>query len=166
MGTGFAFGRRRRVGILATLMLACFGASGALAQECAPDIVHLQGDWGRAQFSVELADDPQEQSRGLMHREAMPLSAGMYFVYASPRRTSFWMRNTLIPLDMLFVDASGVVTHIHHEAQPLDETPIPSEGEVLAVLEINGGLAARLGITKGTQVRHPAHADWSPAWPC
>jgi len=101
-----------------------------------------------------------------MHRESMPLSAGMYFVNERPRRTSFWMRNTLIPLDMLFIDATGVVQHIHANAIPLDETPIPGGDGVLTVLEINGGLAARLGITVGSEVRHPAHADWAPVWPC
>lgn len=136
------------------------------AAECDPETVYLRGDWGAAQFTVELADDPAEQAQGLMHRTEMPLSAGMYFVNARPRRTSFWMRNTLIPLDMLFIDASGIVQRIHSNAIPHDETPIPSGTSVLTVLEINGGLAKRLGITEGSEVRHPAHADWSPAWPC
>lgn len=138
----------------------------AAAQVCAPDTVFLKGDWGSAQFNVELADDPAEQAQGLMHRETLALSAGMYFVNAAPRLTSFWMRNTLIPLDMLFIDAQGVVQHIHSNAIPLDETPIFGGPDILTVLEINGGLAARLGITTGSLVRHPAHAGYAPAWPC
>ena len=155
---------------LAAILASCvtLGAVALHAQEnqCSADQVFLKGDWGTARFSVEIADDPTEQAQGLMYRESMPLGAGMYFVYESPRRASFWMRHTLIPLDMLFIDASGVVQHIHHEAVPLDETPIPGGEGILTVLEINGGLARRLGITEGSLVRHPAHADHTPAWPC
>ena len=163
--TEFRSFRRQLIGlIVAGLGL---GPVSVLANAvCDENIVYLKGSWGTAQFNVELADDPEEQARGLMHRESLPLSAGMYFVNERPRRTSFWMRNTLIPLDMLFIDASGVVQRIHHNAIPLDETPIPGGRSVLTVLEINGGLAARLGITEGSFVRHPAHAEWSPVWPC
>ena len=101
-----------------------------------------------------------------MHRTEMAQSAGMLFVYPRPSRVSFWMRNTLIPLDMLFIDPQGRVTRIHHNAVPLDETPIPGGDGVLAVLEINGGLARRLQITQGSEVRHPSFANFSPAWAC
>ncbi len=141
-------------------------AAGAAADGCSPDTIDLKGSWGAARFTVEVADDAAEQAQGLMHRTEMAMAAGMYFVNDRPRRTSFWMRNTLIPLDMLFIDASGVVQRIHSDAVPLDETPIPGGTGILTVLEINGGLAKRLGIEVGTQVRHPAHAKWSPVWPC
>ena len=154
---------RQRVSL--TFVFAIWGAA-AVAQACVEDKVFLRGEWGTAQFNVELADDPQEQAMGLMHRESLPLSSGMYFVNQRPRPTSFWMRNTLIPLDMLFISAEGVVTRIHHNAVPLDETAIDGGSEVFTVLEINGGLAERLGITEGSEVRHPAHTDWSPVWPC
>lgn len=168
MGTGhIAQGiRRRLIGWAVALLGAALPVLAAAQEGCEPDRVMLRGDWGQAQFNVEIADDPAEQAQGLMHREAMPVSSGMYFVYDQPRRASFWMRNTLIPLDMLFIDAAGVVQHIHHEAIPLDETPIPGGDDVLTVLEINGGLARRLGITVGSQVRHPAHTPWDPVWPC
>ena len=167
MGTRrqFRWTRRQLIG----LIVAALGLGPALANAesaCDENTVFLKGDWGTAQFNVEVADDPEEQARGLMHRESLPLSAGMYFVNERPRRTSFWMRNTLIPLDMLFIDASGVVQRIHHNAIPLDETPIPGGRGILTVLEINGGLATRLGITEGSFVRHPAHAEWTPVWPC
>lgn len=126
----------------------------------------LRGDWGQARFNIEVADDPQERAQGLMHRESMPMGAGMLFIYDTPQSVSFWMRNTLIPLDLLFIDAAGVVQQIHSNAVPLDETPIPGGDDRLAVLEINGGLAARLGIDEGTEVRHPAFSDREPAWPC
>lgn len=163
MGNGSAFNWLNR-GVITIFAATLSGA--VFAAECDPETIYLRGDWGTAQFSIELADTPQEQAQGLMHRAEMPLSAGMYFVNARPRRTSFWMRNTLIPLDMLFIDAAGVVQRIHSNAIPHDETPIPSGASVLTVLEINGGLAERLGITEGSQVRHPAHADWEPVWPC
>jgi uncharacterized membrane protein (UPF0127 family) len=147
------------------LLLALFGAGAAVAT-CRDDAVFLRGDWGAARFSVEIADDPDEQAQGLMHRTQMASSAGMLFIYDRPQRTSFWMRNTLIPLDMLFVDQDGVVQHIHHDAIPLDETPIPGGDQVVAVLEINGGLSRRMGITIGSEMRHPSFAKYAPNWPC
>lgn len=113
---------------------------------CSEDLVWLQGDWGRARFRVEVADEPAEQQLGLMFREEMSASAGMLFVYPEPRSVSFWMENTLIPLDMLFFDESGVLTRVHENAIPRDRTPLPGGDHVKAVLEINGGMARALGI--------------------
>lgn len=141
-------------------------AQPALAQGCRDDTVYLEGDWGMARFSVEVADDPQERARGLMNRETLAQSSGMLFVYPEPQRLSFWMRNTLIELDMIFADAQGVVRHIHHRAQPLDETPIVGGTDLTHVLEINGGLARRLGITEGTRLRHPSFDPAQAAAPC
>lgn len=163
MGNGSKL--RRSAAVILGWGLSLVGGMVA-AEECRSDSVSLKGDWGSARFSVEVADDPAEQAQGLMHRTSMPMGAGMYFVNERPRSTSFWMRNTLIPLDMLFIDAQGVVKHIHHNAVPLDETPIPGGDDILTVLEINGGLAARLGIKVGSLVRHPAHQSYAPAWPC
>ena len=102
-----------------------------------------------------------------MHRTSLAGSAGMLFIYEEPQPLSFWMRNTLIPLDLLFIDSHGVVQHIHHNAIPLDESPLEGGSDaLLAVLEINGGLSARMGITPGTELRHPAFAGRNPAWPC
>ena len=141
-------------------------STASVAADCQPDRVEIRGDWGRAQFSVELADSPEERSRGLMHREALPSSAGMLFLYDRPQRLSFWMRNTLIELDMIFLDPRGIVRHVHDRAQPLDETPISGgRGDLIAVLEINGGLAERLGIEPGSEVRHPFFGP-DAAWPC
>lgn len=136
----------------------------AIAADCRADRVEIRGDWGRAQFSVELADTAEARARGLMHRESLPSSAGMLFLYDDPQRLSFWMRNTLIELDIIFLDARGVVQHVHDRAQPLDETPIPG-GTGIAVLEINGGLADRMGIDEGSELRHPFFGS-DAAWPC
>ncbi|WP_375227993.1 DUF192 domain-containing protein [Roseobacter sp. S98] len=152
--------------ILRTAVLFVMLAGSAVAQACREDTVHLRGDWGEARFSIEIADDRSERARGLMHRESMPAAAGMLFIYPQPQSLSFWMRNTLIPLDMLFIDPGGVVQHIHHRAVPLDETPIPGGNGLTHVLEINGGMAEALGITVGSQVRHPSFDPSVAAWSC
>ncbi|UWR28476.1 DUF192 domain-containing protein [Sulfitobacter sp. W002] len=158
---------RHLTGQIAGAALASLLLTGAaLAEVCRADSVSLRGDWGKARFSVEVADDTAERAKGLMHRRSLPLSAGMLFIYETPQPLSFWMRNTLIPLDLLFIDDRGVVQKIHHSAIPLDETPIPGGDDLLSVLEINGGLAKRLGITGGSEIRHPAFAGNTPAWPC
>jgi len=132
---------------------------------CAEERVDLRGDWGLARFTVELADDPSERSLGLMHRETMARSAGMLFAYDKPQFVSFWMRNTLIPLDMIFMDETGRVMRVHENAIPLDETGIPGGEGIQYVLEINGGLARRLGIDEGSELRHPIIGAVA-AWPC
>ncbi len=154
-------GMTRWFAVAAGLLWAA--ASGAA--ECSETRVELRGDWGRAQFSVEVADTPSERSQGLMYRESLPSSAGMLFLYERPQRVSFWMRNTLIELDMIFLDPQGVVQHVHDRAQPLDETPIFGGSGLIAVLEINGGLSERLGIVPGTELRHPFFGP-NAAWPC
>ncbi|NNE89031.1 MAG: DUF192 domain-containing protein [Silicimonas sp.] len=133
--------------------------------ECSDTRLDLRGDWGTARFTVEVADDPAERSLGLMNRESMARSAGMLFVYERPQKTVFWMKNTLIPLDMIFADANGVVTRVHENARPLDLTGIDGGDGVQFVLEINGGLARRLGISEGSELRHPALGK-DAAWAC
>nr|MCU0912617.1 DUF192 domain-containing protein [Paracoccaceae bacterium] len=88
------------------------------------------------------------------------------FVYERPQPVAFWMKNTLIPLDMVFTDAAGVVTKVHENAVPHDLTAIPGGGDVLTVLEINGGLARAIGIAPGAELRHPALPQDAAAWPC
>lgn len=149
----------------AALALAALLMPAAALAECRADAVELRGDGGHARFSVEIADDAAERARGLMHRESMPRSAGMLFIYEQPQSVSFWMENTLIPLDLVFLDRTGTVRHVHENAVPLDRTAIPGGDDILAVLEINGGLARRMGIAPGTQMRHPAFGD-NAVWPC
>jgi len=141
-------------------------ASPVAADSCRPEQVLLRGEWGQARFSVELADDEEERAVGLMNRESLPRSAGMLFVYPQPRSVGFWMKNTLIPLDMLFLDVTGTVMHIHHNAIPHDETPIFGGNDIVAVLEINGGLSAQMGIVEGSQMQHPAFDSALAVWPC
>lgn len=123
---------------------------------CRDTRVTVHGDWGRANFTVDVADDNAERSQGLMFVEEMGVMQGMLFVYEAPRPANFWMRNTLIPLDMLFARADGTITALHENAIPLDETGIDGGDNVSFVLEINGGMAARLGIEVGDILQHPA----------
>ncbi|WP_298857134.1 DUF192 domain-containing protein [uncultured Sulfitobacter sp.] len=138
-----------------------------LAPACATDRATISGGFGKAAFNVDVAADEQTRARGLMHVESMPMSKGMLFVYQRPQIMSFWMRNTLIELDMLFLDGFGEIKYIHHRAQPLDETPIsPGDMLLFGVLEINGGLARRLGIKVGDVLRHPSFISLDEPWTC
>ncbi len=160
--------RLAQIGLIRALAAAALLTVSAVQgiAACAPGVVELKGPRGTARFAVELADTDAARMRGLMHREKLASSAGMLFVYDRPGRAAFWMKNTLIPLDMIFADRTGTVLRVHENAVPHDETPIDGGDGVLAVLEINGGLARRLGIGPGTLMRHPAFADGPPALPC
>jgi uncharacterized membrane protein (UPF0127 family) len=149
----------------ATFTLGLLAASAASAA-CTDTAVDLRGDFGSARFNVEVADDPAERAQGLMNRPSMPASAGMLFLYDAPQRATFWMKNTLIPLDMIFLDQTGTVTRVHENAVPLDETTIDGGPGVVAVLEVNGGLASAIGISEGSQLRHPGLDQSLAAWPC
>ncbi len=162
MGSGST--RRTLIWSFAAWITVTVLAAGSAAAACRDDQVEVRWPGGQARFSVEVADTDATRSRGLMFRETMPRSAGMLFVYESPRRATFWMKNTLIPLDMIFADPSGRVTKVHANAKPQDLTTIDGGAGVKLVLEINGGLAARLGISEGAEMRHPAIVD--PAWSC
>lgn len=150
----------------ASVMGALLLCAPALAEGCDPAHVDLRGDWGQARFTVEIADDPGERATGLMNRETLPMSHGMLFLFEAPQPVSFWMKNTLIPLDLLFLTADGTVARVHRNAVPLDLSPIPGGSDILAVLEVNGGIAERFGIVEGTVLRHPRLDQKIAAWPC
>ncbi len=134
---------------------------------CAPGHVDVRGDWGSARFNVEIADEPEERAQGLMFREELAPSAGMLFLFPRPQPLSFWMRNTLISLDIIFLDSAGTVVTIRENAIPLDETSLSGGPDpLLAVLEINGGLSRQIGISVGSQLRHPGMPQELAAWPC
>jgi uncharacterized protein len=106
-------------------------------------------------FEIELALSEAERNRGLMFRKQLGPYEGMLFDFYREMPVAFWMKNTLIPLDMLFIAGDGTIRHIHANAVPLSTDSIPSGQPVRAVLEINGGSAALLGIKPGDKVRHP-----------
>ena len=146
----------RRLLLAAPLMLAPVGAH---AQD--PEIKFQRSSLvvasnGRdIKFEVELALNETERARGLMFRKQLGPYEGMLFDFFKEMPVSFWMKNTLIPLDMIFIAADGTVRHVHANAVPLSTDAVPSGGPVRAVLEINGGSAALLGIKPGDKVKHP-----------
>jgi len=149
-----------------SLAVALALSAQSVSAHCSSDVVDLRWDGGSARFSVEIADDDDERAKGLMFRETMGRYNGMLFIYDSPASVSFWMKNTLIPLDMVFLDKQGIVTHLHENAIPLSLEPIPGGEDILAVLEVNGGLSKALGLVVGAEMRHPAFAQNQPFWPC
>jgi len=116
---------------------------------------------GPHHFTVEVAETPEQMEQGLMFRRAMAPDAGMLFDYKAPTVAMMWMRNTLIPLDMLFVDARGRIVNIYQRAVPQSLDVIAAAAPVRAVIELNGGTAARLGIAPGDQVQHPIFGNAS-----
>ncbi|MCY4261500.1 MAG: DUF192 domain-containing protein [Rhodobacteraceae bacterium] len=133
---------------------------------CADDRVEIRGAWGTAQFHVEIADRDDTRMQGLMHRDHLPQMQGMLFLFEEIGPKSFWMKNTNIPLDMIFIDDRGQVLHVHSRAIPHDQTPIIHNGDVLAVLEINGGLSEMFGIDSDSLIRHPRLDQGIALWPC
>jgi hypothetical protein len=109
---------------------------------------------GEVTIDAEIAESPAEQAKGLMFRRSMPERSGMLFPYRGAREVTMWMKNTILPLDMVFIRADGVIHRIEVMTQPLSEETISSQGDVTAVLEINGGAAERLGIKPGQRVKH------------
>jgi len=106
-------------------------------------------------FTVEVAQSPQEQELGLMNRSTMAPDHGMIFPHDPPRAASFWMKNTLIPLDMIFIRPDGTISSIAENTVPMSLEPVSSLEPVGAVLEINGGRSAELGIKAGDKVEWP-----------
>lgn len=142
-----------RRGLLAGLTLGVCAGEGVLA---APKLetVEIVTSRGRARFQVEIAATQAEQKRGLMFRKVLASDRGMLFVYKRPQPAAFWMKNTLIPLDIIYIRPDGKILSIVRNARPHDETPLPAGGLVLGVLEIAGGRAAQLGVLPGDRVLH------------
>ncbi len=138
---------------LAGLALCLVALSGARADEL--DSLSIATTSGVHPFKVEIAADDASRERGLMHRRFMPGDRGMLFEFEREAPVAFWMKNTYIPLDMIFIAPDGSVTRIAADAQPLSETIVPSGGPCVAVLELNGGVAAQIGLKVGDKVRHP-----------
>ena len=155
-----------RTAVLAAAMVAPM-LSGACRAETPPSVaaapaapvavtepLSIDTTRGTVAFKVEIADSDAEREQGLMYRTSLAPDAGMLFIWDRAAPRAFWMRNTYIPLDILYIGANGRVLSIAAMAQPFDETPIPSRGEAKAVLELAGGRAAELGIDLGDQVHH------------
>lgn len=115
----------------------------------------IETQQGEVPITVEVATTPETRDTGLMHRTDLSPDAGMLFVYPPGKAIALWMKNTLISLDMLFIDDSGIIRFIKHDAQSHDLTPVPGPTGIAAraALELNGGRAEALGITVGDRVR-------------
>ena len=118
-----------------------------------PRVVVETAAGARHAVEVELARTPAEQQQGLMHRQSLPPDAGMLFLFDREQDHAFWMENTLIPLDMIFIDDGGRVVGIVENAAPLTRTPRRVDGPSRFVLEVNGGWSKAHGVAKGDQVR-------------
>jgi uncharacterized protein len=136
-------------------------AAGAQLQRFPTSELTIVSASGPHRFTVEVAETPAQMEQGLMFRRTMAPDAGMLFDYKTPTVATMWMRNTLIPLDMLFVDAQGRVVNIRERAVPQSLDTIAAAAPVRAVIELNGGTAARLGIAPGDQVQHPIFGNTS-----
>jgi uncharacterized protein len=110
---------------------------------------------GKHRFTVEVARTAEEQAQGLMFRNSVPADRGMIFPYDPPVQVSFWMKNTLVPLDMVFIGPDGKIGRIAANTTPMSLDPVASIDPVSAVLEIAGGRAAELGIREGDKVDWP-----------
>lgn len=139
------------------------GARTAPAQGAPPAFprgeVEVRAAGGTYRFAVEVAATALHRERGLMFRTELAADAGMLFVHEVEREVAMWMKNTLIPLDMLFLGADGTVVRIEENAEPLSLRTISSGVPVKGVLELPGGTARRLGIVPGDRVAHPAFAS-------
>jgi uncharacterized protein len=139
-----------RVLFLLAIMLAVTPAFAATKTER----LVVETAAGERVFNVEVVRNDEERNRGLMHRKSLAEDAGMLFDYDPPQEVAFWMKNTLIPLDIIFIDNKGRIITIAENTTPLSLERIPSHGEARGVLEIKGGFAKKHGIKVGDRVRH------------
>ncbi|MDC7681777.1 DUF192 domain-containing protein [Asticcacaulis sp. BYS171W] len=137
-------------------------AVGLLISACAPapasgklEEVSVISAGATHRFRVEIADDDVEREKGLMNRAELKADHGMLFLFPSAAERTFWMHNTLIPLDIIYITPQGEVLSIQKNAVRMNDTPLPSYGAANVVLEIQGGLSDKLGIKPGDRIEHP-----------
>lgn len=140
--------------VLAALVLLTIAVAPAAAQELAVEPLTIVTASGRHAFKVEMAVTPAEQAKGLMFRRELASDRGMLFPYPREQEATFWMKNTYISLDMVFIRADGTVRRIAERTEPLSEATVYSGGPVLAVLELPAGTAERIGLRPGDRVIH------------
>ena len=156
-GTGFfatmkAPGVRLIGFVLAVLAIALIAAAADFAKAAELQTLEIASKTGVHAFQVEMAVTPEEKEHGLMFRRELPEGQGMLFDFQFDQNVAFWMKNTYIPLDMLFIRADGRILRIAENTEPMSERNIPSGGPVRAVLEVIGGTAKKLGIAAGDRV--------------
>ena len=156
--------RHHRGAAVGAALFAVLGPAFGLAAQVTPasaqekaqeEVLELVTASGTHALDVELATTPEKQALGLMYRTSLAPNKGMLFFHeGKPRELTMWMRNTYIPLDMVFIRADGTVHHIAARTEPFSERIISSQGPVQAVLEIGGGMAEKLGLKPGDTIRH------------
>ena len=147
----------RAIAIGALLCVAAAAAPASVSFE--ESSLTVDAADGQFEFLVEMAVNPAQRSQGLMFRESLEEDRGMLFDFGKSQRATMWMRNTYVPLDMLFIDAHGQITQIAADTRPLSDAVIASREPVRAVLELRGGVSAKLGIKPGDRVIHPLFTD-------
>lgn len=145
---------RMLAGALCLVVLLATSSTSRGLEPLASSRLQIETAQGRHSFTVEIAANEAQRARGLMFRRTLAPNHGMLFIYAQPRMISMWMKNTFIPLDMIFIGADGKVVSVHARAVPRSLAPISSQKRALAVLELAGGSADRFAIRPGDKVIH------------
>ncbi|HZL30247.1 MAG TPA: DUF192 domain-containing protein [Pseudolabrys sp.] len=143
----------RGLSLIAALFAGLLAA--APAQSADPHTLEIASKTGVHVFSVEIAANDAERAKGLMFRKELPEGQGMLFDFHQDQEVAFWMENTYIPLDMIFIRGNGTILRIAENTTPLSTKQIPSGGPVRAVLEVIGGTARKLGVAPGDRVANP-----------
>ena len=142
------------------LILACalmLVSAATFAANLPRDVLLVETGSSQYRFEVEVADDPIERAEGLMYRQSLADNAGMLFLYPKPQPVEFWMKNTPLSLDIVFVRPNGTIARIAANTTPMSEDLIPSGEPVLAVLEVKAGIMQQLGIVVGDRLRNPKY---------
>jgi uncharacterized membrane protein (UPF0127 family) len=153
-------GGPRKGGLMRALRLTALALFGLLVaagpvRAAGLQTLEIASKTGVHAFSVEVVDNDADREKGLMYRKELPEGKGMLFDFKTEQDVSFWMQNTYIPLDMLFIKADGTILRIAENTEPLSTRLIPSGGRVRGVLEVIGGTARKFGIAPGDRVAHP-----------
>ena len=141
--------------LVAMLGAVLFGAAPSAWAQAKLEPLTIVTAKGKVTFQVEVMRTDEERARGLMNRAYLPADRGMLFDFKEPQMAAMWMKNTLIPLDMLFVRKDGTIANIAENTEPHSLRTISSTEPVLGVIELNGGAAAKQGIAPGDRVEHP-----------
>lgn len=145
--------------VLLALLLPALVAVNTSACAVEPEKLEIVTSHGPEVLSVEVMRNPADRAQGLMFRRFMPQDRGMLFDFEAEQPVMMWMKNTILPLDMVFIRHDGRIANVAESTEPMSEATIPSAGPVSGVLELNAGAAARLGIKKGDVVRHKMFAN-------
>ena len=148
------------LGVMVTAFTPAFAA-------CSNNFIEIKGENRSSRFKVEIADTPELRQKGLMFREYLATTHGMLFIFDTPDKVGFWMKNTPIPLDIIFINANGHIARIARQTEPYSLDLIEGGSDSIQyVLEINGNAAQQFGIREGDSTRHPRFNQELSVWPC